>query len=142
VLGLIIKARAGTRAGGTADAVIVDGTFGLYVGWVSVATCANITAALVDAGVEPGPAMAQVIAALVLVVALGIGVVLARVSSGNPGIGLAMAWGIAWIAVGRLSGEPASTSTGVVAAVVAVGILAVFGIEFFRRFARGRVGNG
>lgn len=133
VLGMIIARRAATPAGGVADAIIVDGTFGLYVGWVAVAACANITAALVDAGIEPGPAVAQITAALVLVVALALAVVLARVSSGNPGIALAMAWGLAWIAVGRLSGEPASTSTGVVAAVVAGLIVVVFALVFLRR---------
>jgi hypothetical protein len=142
VLGLIVRQRARTRAGGTADAIIVDGTFGLYVGWVSVATCANITAALVAAGVQPGPAVAQVAAALVLLVALVVGVLLARASSGNPGIGLAMAWGIGWISVGRLSGDPASTSTGVVAALVAMTILVVFGTVFFRRAGSRRVGSG
>ena len=36
-----------------AERFIVDGTFGLYLGWVSVATVANITATLVDSGVNP-----------------------------------------------------------------------------------------
>jgi hypothetical protein len=132
VLGLIIRRRAETTAGDVADAIIVDATFGLYLGWVAVATCANVTAALVDAGVDPGPPWDGVAAALVLLVAGGIGLALARVSGGNPGIGLAMAWGIGWIAYGRLTGEPPSTSTGVIALAVAVGLLAVFAVAFVR----------
>ena len=54
----------------------------------------------------------------------------------------AMAWGIGWISVGRLSGDPASTSTGVVAALVAMTILVVFGTVFFRRAGSRRVGSG
>ena len=35
--------------GGTGERLVVDGTFGLYFGWVAVATVANIAAALVAA---------------------------------------------------------------------------------------------
>jgi hypothetical protein len=123
VLGLLIGRRVQLRAGGVLDAVIVDGTFGLYVGWVSVATCANITAVLVAAGVTPEPGIAAAAAVVVLVVALGIGLLLIRSSRGNPAIPAAMAWGLGWIAVGRLTGEPASTITGVAAIVVAVALI-------------------
>jgi hypothetical protein len=123
VLGLLIGRRVQLRAGGVLDAVIVDGTFGLYVGWVSVATCANITAVLVAAGVTPEPGIAAAAAVVVLVVALGIGLLLIRSSRGNPAIPAAMAWGIGWIAVGRLTGEPAATITGVAAIVVAVALI-------------------
>ncbi len=33
---------------GPLDLLVVDGTFGLYLGWVSVATAANVAAALVS----------------------------------------------------------------------------------------------
>jgi len=39
--------------------------------------------------------------------------------------GLAMGWGLAWIAVGRLQGEPPSEAIGITAAVVAVVVIAV-----------------
>lgn len=133
VLGLLIGRRAQVRAGGVLDAVIVDGTFGLYVGWVSVATCANITAVLVAAGVTPAPGIAQAAAVLVLVVALVIGLVLIRSSRGNPAIPAAMAWGIGWIAVGRLTGEPASTITGVAAIVVAAALVVAGVVGVLRR---------
>jgi hypothetical protein len=135
VLGLLIGRRARTRAGGVLDAVIVDGTFGLYVGWVSVATCANITAALVAGGVTPEPGLAGAAAVLVLLVALGIGLLLIARSNGNPAIPAAMAWGISWIAVGRLTGEPASTITAVAAIVVAA-VLVVAGVLGFVRARR------
>lgn len=34
------------------DALVTDGTVGLYLGWVIVATAANVTAALVAAGFD------------------------------------------------------------------------------------------
>ncbi len=46
-----------------------------------------------------------------------------------------MAWGISWIAVGRLTGEPASTITAVAAIVVAA-VLVVAGVLGFVRARR------
>ncbi len=115
------------------EAVIVDGTFGLYLGWVSVATCASVTAVLMAASLRPGKVAAQIFAIAVLIVAMLVGVVLARVSGGNVGIGVAMAWGIGWIAVARLSGEPHSAWTAAVAGTVAVVILATTTATFIRR---------
>ena len=53
VLGLLLwrltavrsGAESGVRSGSAVGSLVVDGTFGLYLGWVSVATCANIAAA-------------------------------------------------------------------------------------------------
>lgn len=60
--------------GGRIDAVIVDGTLGLYLGWVCVAVCANIAAALTVAGFtgeleSTTTAVAAVVAATIVVVA-------------------------------------------------------------------------
>jgi hypothetical protein len=77
-LGVLVR-RLGSSAGATtASRLLLDGTFGLYLGWVSVATCANVTAALVSSGVRPGAAVAQGAAVVVLAVAAGVGVLLAR----------------------------------------------------------------
>ena len=61
----------------------------------------------------------------VLAVAAGVAVLLAVATKANLAIGLAMAWGIGWIAVARLTGAPESTVTGVaaaLAALVAIGV--------------------
>ena len=125
VLGLIVRILATTPAAGAGERFVVDGTFGLYTGWTSVAVCANITATLVDSGVEADPATAEWIAVAVLLVAGVVGVVLALRTGGNLGIGAAMAWGLSWIAVGRLTDEPESFLVGVSAIGVAVGIALV-----------------
>ncbi len=124
VLGVAARLVAVLPATGRVDTVVTDGTLGLYLGWVSVAVCANITAALVGAGVRPAEPVSEVIAAAVLLVAGGVGVLLATRTAGNVAIGLAMAWGIGWIAVARLTGEPASTLTGATAVVVATAVAA------------------
>ncbi|MHA6523625.1 TspO/MBR family protein [Tessaracoccus sp. G1721] len=103
---------------------IVDGSFGLYLGWVSVATAANITATLVDSGVNPAAPASEYLAVAVLAVAATLGVILARSFGGRFAVAAAMAWGLSWIAVGRLTDAPESTITGVAAGVAAAVVVA------------------
>jgi len=39
-LGVLVRRLGAASAGGGVERVVVDGTFGLYLGWVAVATCA------------------------------------------------------------------------------------------------------
>ncbi len=120
-----IPAGGGDRASGVwVERIVVDGTFGLYLGWVSIATAANITATLVANGINPGGLAAELIAVVVLAVAAGVGVLLARTFGGRMAVAAAMAWGLSWIAVGRLTGEPDSTLTGIAAALAALVVVA------------------
>ncbi|HRA44919.1 MAG TPA: tryptophan-rich sensory protein [Phycicoccus sp.] len=109
--------------GRTIQRVIVDGTMGLYLGWVAVATCANITAALVATDVELAAPGADIVAVIVLAVAAGLGVLFARRLGGRYAVAAAMAWGLVWIAVGRTTDAPVSrlvTIGAVTAAVIVV----------------------
>lgn len=133
VLGLLMQRLGRPRNAGTVEKLVVDGTFGLYLGWVSVATAANITATLVASGVNPPLEIAELWAVGVLAVAAGIGVLLARVLDARLGVALAMGWGLVWIAVGRLAGEPASPLAGAAAAVAAAVVLTVTGLIWLRR---------
>lgn len=119
-LGVLVARLTASPATSTAERVVVDGTFGLYLGWVAVATCANITAALVTSGVKPSAVVSDVLAIAVLAVAAGLGVLLAVRLGARYAVAAAMAWGLAWIAVGRVLSEPRSAATAVAAAVAAV----------------------
>jgi hypothetical protein len=119
-LGLLVQRLEQHPSYGHGETVVVDGTFGLYLGWVAVAACANVTAAFVASGVDPGGFVAELAAVVVLAVAAGVGVVLARRMGGRWAVAAAMAWGLAWIAVGRLTDEPRSPVVGVAAALAAV----------------------
>lgn len=121
------------------EKLVVDGTFGLYLGWTSVATVANITATLVASGVNPAPAVAEWLAVAVLAVAALIGFLLSKILGGRLGVALAMGWGLGWIAVGRLTDQPASTLVGVAAAVAAAVVLSAVALHRPRR-AREPVG--
>jgi hypothetical protein len=124
VLGVLVRRLTERPSFGLVETVVVDGTFGAYLGWVCVATCANITAALVSSGVEPGPPVSELWAVVVLAIAAGVGVLLARRLGGRYAVALAIAWGLAWIAVGRASDEPRSSVTAWAAVIAAVVVVA------------------
>lgn len=73
VLGLPIQRLCREPARSATEKVLVDTTFGLYLGWVAVATCANVTAAFVDSGVDLGSTANQVAAVVVVIVAAALG---------------------------------------------------------------------
>lgn len=104
------------------DRLVLDGTFGLYLGWVAVATCANIAAALaVDVSAPEALAEAGAVGAVVAVLLAGAW--LARRYGGRWAVALASAWGLAWIAVGRLGDAPTSTVTAVAAITGAIAMI-------------------
>ncbi|MGY4857605.1 tryptophan-rich sensory protein [Cryobacterium sp. AP23] len=114
-----------TRPRTLIETVLVDGTMGLYLGWVCVATAANISAVLVAAGFTGFGLSADAWGVVVIAVAGLVGVVLAIVGRGRLTPTLALCWGLAWVAVARLTGDLLSTPTAVTAIVAAVAVVAV-----------------
>jgi hypothetical protein len=108
---------------GVVDRLLIDGVTGLHLGWVVLATVANAAAWLAPTASRPDAqaATAWGIGILVLVGIVGLGI--AAKSGWRLAPALAVAWGLAWIAVGRLVGEPADMGIGVTAAVLAVLVL-------------------
>ncbi|MEE6281348.1 tryptophan-rich sensory protein [Georgenia sunbinii] len=117
------------------ETVVADGTLGLYLGWVSVATCANLAAALAGSGVTGGGRPAWWAAAVLAVVAV-LGVALARAGRGRLAPAATLVWGLSWIAVARTSGDLISTTTAV-AAGIAAAIVAVATMVYRFRGTRG-----
>lgn len=115
------------------ESLVVDGTFGLYLGWVSVATCANIAAALKGAGFL-GAGFPEVIAVVVLVVVAAIGVAVTVAGRRPIAAPAAMVWGLAWIAVGRVTDAPHSP----VVAIAAVAAALVIAVAAAAGWLRGR----
>ncbi|ROR64960.1 tryptophan-rich sensory protein [Agrococcus jenensis] len=118
VLLAIFEVLRRSRPASLVETVVVDGTFGLYLGWVAVATVANIAAFLADAGVRPTDWELPTILVLLLVAVVA--ALLAVRGAGRIAPALAMLWGVAWIGVGRAIGEPASATVAIAAAVVCV----------------------
>ncbi|NHI15640.1 TspO/MBR family protein [Microbacterium excoecariae] len=121
---------------GLVDTIVTDGAIGLYLGWVMIATVANATAVLVAAGFAGFGLAPEVWAVAVLAVAAALGVLLAVRGQGRLAPAISLSWGIVWIAVARLTDEPASDVTGVaaiVASAVVVGMtLAARGVAVAR----------
>ena len=76
---------------------------GLHLGWVTLATVANIAAWLTGIAPESwaDAATAWGLAVLAAVAVIGIGI--AWASGWRVAPGLALAWGLSWLAVGRLT---------------------------------------
>jgi hypothetical protein len=124
-LGLLVRRLAEERPASWLEALLVDGTFGIYLGWVSVASVANVTAAVVASSGPRTGTLASLCAVLVLAVAGALGAVYATRLGGRWGIALAMAWALSWIAVGRIRGPLDSTAAASAAVVAAIAVLVV-----------------
>lgn len=119
-----LRARA-VAPTGRLDALVTDGTIGLYLGWVAVATAANVTAGLQAAGFDGWGLPTTLWSVVVVAVAAAVGVALAVRGAGRIAPALSLAWGLAWIAEARLGGQPHSVATGVAAILGTLLVLAV-----------------
>ena len=107
------------------EALTVDLPIGLYLGWATVATVANLTAVGVDwFELEPDAGMPAALGALAA--ATMIGIAIARDLGPSPVLAwattAALAWGLAWIGYGRLEDRPDDAVVGW-AALAAAGLV-------------------
>lgn len=109
----------------TADAVLFDGVVGLYLGWVMIATVANITSWLMTLGFAGFGLSPHAWAIALLGVFTVIGCALAVWDRGRFAPAVASAWGLAWIGVSRLTGSLTSAPVAVSAFAAATLILLV-----------------
>ncbi|WP_309104087.1 TspO/MBR family protein [Microbacterium sp.] len=135
------RLRRRDRRGTIAEIVLIDGTIGLYLGWVTVATVANVAAWLASIGFDswaeaPGwPGVIALFVAALFAVATGW-------SGGRWAPAAATAWGLAWIAVERWTGAPEAPAVAWTAVVLAVAVLAVSAWSFQRRIRRQKDASG
>jgi len=130
-----------TRPSGTVEAIVTDGTFGLYLGWVCVATAANTAAVLSAAGFRGFGLGQDVWGVLVAAVAGLVGVLLAVWGGGRLAPTAALGWGLAWVAVGRLDGPLVSVPTAVTAVVaIAAVVVVTLAVRARTGWARSRAG--
>lgn len=123
VLARILVLLVDTLPGGRLDILIVDGTFGLYLGWVTVATVANFAAVLAASGVDGFGLSVTLLSSIVLALAAAIGVATAVYSRGRLAPALATSWGLGWIAVGRIDGGLVDQGTAIAAGICAAVVL-------------------
>jgi hypothetical protein len=139
-LGIVLHRTARLPAEGWAPQVWVALTFGLYLGWICVATCANIALWLVDLGVAEASGLAVGLTIAVLVVVIGlVAFLLSRTRQPlfQAALAAAVVWGISWVSAGRFLGELPNATIGYAAAVAAV-VVAALGLIFVVRSSRNR----
>ncbi|MFT4229836.1 MAG: tryptophan-rich sensory protein [Microbacterium sp.] len=103
------------------DLALVDAVTGLHLGWVTVASAANVFAWLPEAwSAVSEPAAVWTLAGLALVGLAG-----SWASGWRIAPPWAMGWGAAWIGVQRLTGEPASDPVGWTALAAAAVLVVV-----------------
>jgi len=114
------------RRASVAEAVLVDGVIGLYLGWVTVAAAANLAAWLADVGIAAWSQAPGVPGTITLICA-GLIALFTAWRGGRWAPAVATSWGLVWIAVGRWVGAPAApvvATTAVVLAVLVIGVTA------------------
>lgn len=101
------------------EGVLLDGTMGLYLGWVSIATAANVAAASAASGWSPGGVAGTTMTIALIGIVTVIGVAVGRLGRGRWAFSIALAWGLLWVSIGRWSGPPRDTAIAVAALVAA-----------------------
>jgi len=123
LLGTLVFINANLRNAETAavtETWIARVPFGLYFGWVTVATILNFTLALVSSGVKTSDSMTTFLASILVVAATILGIVI-RLKLSSAAYALAMAWALTAIAV-KHGGETllvTFTAFGVIALLIA-----------------------
>jgi hypothetical protein len=125
---------AGDRRTG-AERWVVALPFSIYVGWITVATIANVAAALASLGFTGLGVEPTVIASVVLLIGLAIATVMV-VRFRDPAYGLVIAWAYAGVVVK----EAGTAAVPVVAGISAVVILAIAAGILLRGADSGRAG--
>lgn len=80
--------------------VIVKASFGLYFGWICIATIANVTAILVAYGIMPTGISGQSWACIMILVGSSIGFI-STINVRNGFVGLAIIWALTGIIIAR-----------------------------------------
>jgi hypothetical protein len=134
LLGLLIASYLALNVGrppvNSAEKWSVDVPFSVYLGWISVATIANVTDWLYSVNWNGFGLAPQAWAVIMLVVASGVGLLMA-VTRRDSGYLFVFVWSFAGIAL-KQAAEPLVANSAWVAAAVALG-LAVFAIVQRRR---------
>ncbi|MES2093761.1 MAG: tryptophan-rich sensory protein [Actinomycetota bacterium] len=119
VLVVAFRITLASRPTSLVETIVADGTVGLYLGWVTVATAANVTAALVIAGFRGFGLGADAWAVMIVAVAGLVGVLVAIRGKGRLAPAVSLSWGLAWVAVARLTGDLLSAPAAIAAIVAA-----------------------
>ncbi len=100
---------------------IIKASFGIYLGWICIATIANVTAVLVTSGWN-GFNISQEVWTIIMIAVGTLLVALAIYRLNNPFLGLAVVWAFLGIAIKRQDDYKTILITAVIAMVVISGV--------------------
>ena len=143
-LGLVLARTAQLPDEGWEAGVLVGVTYGLYLGWICVATCANVALWLVGLGVPEDGLAATVVTLVVLAVVVGlVALLLGRTPHRTlqGALAAAVVWGLAWVSVGRFVGDLRNDAVGYAATLAAV-LVAALGARALARARHTSAGRG
>lgn len=132
--GLLITLISINIASRPLQAGIVKASFGIYLGWICIATIANVTALLVNYGWK-GSGISQEAWAIIMILAGILIVSFALLKLRNPFIGLAVIWAFIGIAIKRQDDYRSIFIT----ALIAVALVALVTIWAFLKKTPGRI---
>jgi hypothetical protein len=110
------------------DHGLIKAAFGVYLGWICIATIANVTALLVNAGWD-ALGLSEVTWTIIMISAGTIIILLSVLNFRNAFIGLAVIWAFTGIIIKR----QADHREIVIAAAIAIIIVAIVTILAFTR---------
>jgi hypothetical protein len=108
---------------------IIKATFGIYLGWICIATIANVTALLVNANWN-GFNISQETWTIIMIFVGTLIIALTIYRLGNPFIGLSVVWAFIGIAIKR-QGDHRSIFISAIIALSLVALITIWG--FFRK---------
>lgn len=100
---------------------IIKASFGIYLGWICIATIANVTAVLVTSGWN-GFNISQEVWTIIMIAVGTLLVALAIYRLNNPFLGLAVVWAFLGIAIKRQDDYKTILITAVIAMVIISGV--------------------
>jgi len=127
---LVILLRIGAMLLDEGAALLPRAAFGVYLGWICVATIANVTAVLVGFGWGGAGVPDQVWAILLVLIGAGAGAG-TMIRLRNPWVGLALTWALWGIVLNRRADFPAIAGTaGTLSALLGLSSVALLFLWF------------
>ncbi len=124
------------------EGALVDTPIGLYLGWILLAAAANAAAFLTDAGADLFGWAGTTWAIVGILAVLMSAAVVCSTDRGRLSVAAATSWGLLWIAIERVLGEPRAVGVAFVAALAIFLLLITAGSRrhrvdhAYRRWAR------
>lgn len=107
-----------------AEKFFVHLPFSVYLGWISVATVANVTALLVDRGWTGGPLSESLWACMMIFVAVGLGAIMLK-KRADYGYAMVIIWACLGIFIKRFNQDEPAWNMISIAALLGMGLLMV-----------------